>query len=533
MASSRAVPNPIPTSGPYLPGVNELLVDAQWASVKTADPPEDGSINVLAVREGYQTIVHMMAEMENQTWDVSGLRTSDDVRVINAVKKAYEGIPVGTEFQAIFAAGDIVTDANGENTFPNLPTPTAQQPVTATTNAPYVPTTMSPADQTALRKLFALIEEVNGQDAYSVTAMALGRLKNDEFLVLPESLRGANFATDAADVGTSWDIANSPIGLNDFANIYALNRAVGADTKDPVFFGLVRAEAVKMGWFNGQAEVRYAIPPPDALDVFIRDTKEIEDNLESARTAAFLIPFMNEYVFRTTGHHFLTGLIDDYDRKYQALCSACLAPDMTRKLRSAELWHKAMHWVSPERTRAVINALNETARLPNAIRMRKDAAPAGTAIVTTTCAVIEALESCNWANEVATAGNFDFELIKDMTATIKADVTKYHTAYFAYGVAAPTVGEKARLEAAILEAQKFAPVAQGFVDAMYVDSSLGRAKALRKYADASPVLLRRAARVFRLLARSDTETIADIFKSSTAPTVVNQATPATTQLAPP
>jgi len=527
------VPTNIPANGAYIPGSVIDLNEEQWNSINDADPPVHGSILQIARRAGHADVYSLLKEMEENSWLEAKLVEGDDVRVINALKKAYNGAPVGTEILALFNNGDITVDAMGDLLFHRTEESESEDDDVVAMLDEHLPEDFTAEQRQDLVQLFNLIEEVNGQDAYSVTAMALGRLKSDEFLVLPENLRGVDFSMPASDVGSAWDKATSKVTNLDLVNIYALNKAVGSETKDPVFFAVVRTEAVKMGWFNGQAEVRYASPPQDAFSTFHKDKREIADALESARTSAFLIPFMNEYVFRTTGHHFLTGLIDDYDRKYQSLCSACLAPDLTRKLRSAELWHKAMHWVSPERTRAVIEAQSDTARLPHAISLRKDAAPAGTAIVTTTCAVIEALESCNWANEVERAGNFDFQLIKDATKRIKDDVTKYHTAYFAYGVAGPSAAEKAFLETAVTEAQKFAPVAQGFVDAMYTDSSLGRAKALRKHADASPVLMRRATRVFRVLARTDTEEIADIFKSTTATKPAAKPAPTATQTTPP
>jgi hypothetical protein len=306
------------------------------------------------------------------------------------------------------------------------------------------------------------------------------------------------------------------VQFRDFVQIYALNKEAGKESKDPIFFGLLRAEAVKMGWYQGQGEVVFVPPKADAIATYIADAQAVNDLLTPARSTAFLVPFMAEYVFRTTGHHYLTGLADEYERKYMAMCSACLVPDMIKYLRASELWHWSMHWVSPRVARMALEALKTTERLPNAVGIRANAAPAGTAIVTTTAAVIDAMESCNWASEVESEGGFNFSKIKAATKEVKTHVAKYHAAYFAYGVAPPSAVEKANLAEAVTEAQKFAPIAQGFIDAMYADSSLAKAKALKKHADASPVLQRRALRVFRALSKADTDEISDIFRSTAA-----------------
>lgn len=372
------------------------------------------------------------------------------------------------------------------------------------------------ADQAkALKAMEAYLTEVNGQDAYSVTSMALGTLKRSEYLVLPDYMRGVRWPVKASAVGAAWDQASSPVKFADFIHIYTLNKTAAKEAKDPVFFGLLRAEAVKMGWYQGQSEVVYMPVEADAVTTYLTDRVAIEESIAAARSAAFLIPFMAEQVFRTTGHHYLTGAADEYERKYQAMCNACLVPDMTRSLRASELWHWAMHWVSPRVAREALVALSGTPRLPNAIAIRANAAPAGTAIITTTDAVILAMESCNWAKEVKEHGGYDFDLIHATTKAIKADVTRYHNTYFAYGATQLTADEADTLAKAVSEAQKFAPIAQGFIDAMYSDSSLARAKALRKHADGAPGLYRRAVRVFRNLSRADTTTIKSIFSPMT------------------
>jgi hypothetical protein len=389
---------------------------------------------------------------------------------------------------------------------------------------------MTAAENKVLDALEVALREVNGQDAYSVTALSLGVLKREEYLVLPDYMdtSAALGVVPPENVGRDWANSQSDLTFEDFVHIYALNKEVGKDTKDPVMFALIRAEAVKMGWFVNQAEVRYAPVTVASFQIYAADATAISDGTERARTAAYLVPMMTENVFRTTGHHYLTGMADEYERKYQALCSACLVPDLSRILRAGELWHKVLHWIGPQQARSVMVSHLGGSLLPNAIAIRLNAAPAGTAIITTTAAVIDAMKACNWAKEVEAEGGFNFKKILDASKAIAGDVTRYHTAYFAYGVTPLTDEETAIRDEASAEAIRFAPCAQGFIEAMYSDSSLARAKALRKHAEANPGILRRAMRVFRHLSRADAETIRSIFHpEGTTPMVAQTQAPAT------
>jgi hypothetical protein len=360
---------------------------------------------------------------------------------------------------------------------------------------------------TAQRELLDFLDEVNGQDAYSNEDAALGKVNRREYLVLPTGFTAPRVA--AKDVGDS--TVFKKFTKLQLAQIYALNKAAAPDGTDAKRYAMLRMESVKMGWVSGQREIRRETPPAEAMNIFLTDIGEERDNLARYRTAAFLIPLVAEHTFRTMGHHYLTGEAASYEKRYQDTLRACLAVNVHGLLASGVQYHSLFHWVSPLRAREVLMSQLSTTRIPDALAIRANAAPAGTALVTTTAAVLSAMRAADLFTEFKTAGNFDFDIIESVTKKVKQAPTTYHKTFYAYGVVAPTVKQREDLDKAKAEAGRFAPVAQAFIDAMFQDSALNNAKALKKHANDNPVLMRRAQKFFRALSRKEARNISELF----------------------
>lgn len=359
----------------------------------------------------------------------------------------------------------------------------------------------------AEKELLDILDEVNGQDAYSNEDAALGRLRVNEYLVLPT---GFNVPVVAdKDVGSA--NVHTLFTKKDLADIYVLNKDAAPPGEDAVRFGLLRMEAVKMGWVDNQKEIHRKAAPAGSITTFLADLANEKDNIRRYRTAAFLIPLAAEHTFRTMGHHYLTAEAAVYEARYSSTFRSCLAPDIANLFKGGVLYHNLFHWVSPSRARKVLMAQLGTARIPEALQLRANAAPAGTAIITTSAAVLSAMAASNIKDPFSKEGGYDFKKIEDMTMKIKADPVKWHKTYYAYEKAPLTQSEKDALDEAKAEAAKFAPIAQAFIDAMFRDAALGKAKALKKHAEENPVLMRRAERFFRGLARKEAAKVAELY----------------------
>lgn len=415
--------------------------------------------------------------------------------------------PPGNQSRTSRGPGRVVqTPSRTQGTERAPPAPRAQEANYAPRQDPAISANLNDVQRTLLAELV----EINGQDSYDSLTAGIGKLKRDEYLRLPNGLRLPR--VDPRDVGKP--IAHSGLNANDWANIYVLNKGIAPEGSDATIFGFLRMEAMKAGWFDDQREITFMTPIAGSLGIMLTDFATVKDRVADIKTAAFIIPLVAEHVFRTMGHHYITSDAVTYTARYTDTFRSCLLPNIAGMLPPAVLYHSALHWVSPRRSRAVLVAQAGTPSLPDALFIRLNAAPAGTAILTTTAAIIDAMESVKMASAFAEHGGFDIDLMRNVTTTIKSDPCRYHKSYFAYGVNALDAGENANLLAAKNAAIGFAPYAQAFINTLLRDAALGRARALLKHAEANPIQLRRAQAYFRALTRKEVTSVAQLFDST-------------------
>ncbi|KAG0926897.1 hypothetical protein G6F57_016097 [Rhizopus arrhizus] len=230
---------------------------------------------------------------------------------------------------------------------------------------------------------------------------------------------------------------------------------------------------------------------------FLADLATVSDDFGTIRTTSFVVPLAAEYVFRTVGHHFLTSDSAMFVNKYDQVFHASLVPEVTRFLPAHILYHAALHCISPGRVLQVVRAQSETMNIPDAIKTRMNSAPSGTAIITTTAAIIDAVQASGQGAEYLSTINVDFKLISDMNKLVGLNPAKYHKSYFAYGVAKPTQAEIDDLERARSEAIRFAPIGQAFLDTYLSETDLNKAQALKKHAQANPMIMTSATNLFK------------------------------------
>jgi len=355
------------------------------------------------------------------------------------------------------------------------------------------------------KKLLQTLLDVNGQDAYSNEGQSLGRLGVNEYLILPTGL--VIPTVQAKDVGTS--ISTKQFKLKDLAEIYVLNKAVAPTEADAIKYGMARMEAVKMGWVDNQKEIARKNPPSDSIATFLADLAAFD--VATAREVAYLVPLAAEHVFRTTGHHYLSGQSGEYDKKYAQIFKACLTENVSKYQPSGVLYHALFHWISPKRVWDVIMAKVGTDTLPEAIALRSSSAPAGTAIITTMAAVIAQWEAAALKKAIEDLKIADLKKILDMSAIIKANPPKYHKVPHAYGLTPLSIQEKNTLNEAAEEAKKLCPLAQGFIDALFSTAALGNAKVFKKHADDNPIATKKAKTFFRTMTKGKVANLKDVF----------------------
>jgi hypothetical protein len=367
----------------------------------------------------------------------------------------------------------------------------------------------------AQKAMFEYLEEVNGQDFYNATDAALGKLDKSKYLHLPLGFVIPDVAVE--DVGDPVNIMK--ISFLDQARIYAMNKKAFPDDATSAKGAILRVYMVAAGWLLPGAtyEVTYETPPADSLETFVKDWDLIKDVITRAKKLAYLLPIVCEHVFRTMGHHYLTGQGADFERKYRRAFDACVEPDLHTYLPPAELYHTAGHWVSLSRALAVSTNPDQALRLPNALVIRSRAAPAGTAIITTSVAILNALAGTGMKEAYLNAAGIDETILTTMTQRVTSNPGAFHTIPGAYGKKALAPEERLKLEGAKELASSMAPILQGFVDSLPRDCDLAMAKALAKHANLNPTLRKQAKTFFSAVARTKVGDIRQLISAAIRP----------------
>lgn len=157
----------------------------------------------------------------------------------------------------------------------------------------------------AVQDLRDELVEIKGQDSYyDDLVAAVGELYKSDSLVLP---------TTFVIRTTSSNMVGRPDGhahmsQAEWAQIYHLNKDACPDPAQAIKFALLRVEAVKCGWLKeGDSNGIVRSPPPTQAQYVATlnaDLNAMKDQIQLAETAAFILPMVGEYVFRTLGHHY-------------------------------------------------------------------------------------------------------------------------------------------------------------------------------------------------------------------------------------
>lgn len=352
------------------------------------------------------------------------------------------------------------------------------------------------------------LNEVNGQDTYDAKAEAMGNLSRAHYLVLPLGFMPNDTTPEA--VGT----AGARPGWNAdlYAQIYVLNKGVFGTNEEQVKGALLRAELVKAGWYTSQYEVRYEAIPVGYRAAFTADIALIREFRPVAANLALLLPLASEYVFRTMGHHFLTGLRAEFIRKYTLFFASCTMPNLVKYLPAEILFHRVAHWTPLKLALDVAKNPANKDRIPNAVVVRATAAPAGTALVATSCAILETLDGTGLGSELVKASGLDLSKVRKTTDAIKTNPAKYHIIPAAYKTSELNNNEVLALDEAKAIAHAIAPVLQGFLDSLPRSSDLTGAKALEKHASLNPAMRGRAKRYFKEVTSTKATSMAALFR---------------------
>lgn len=358
------------------------------------------------------------------------------------------------------------------------------------------------------------LAEANGIDAYVTSTASRGVFHTKFNFVLPEGIKDILNTKKADMIGVEDPDYKVPDVI--LAQIYDLNKAALGETSDARAGALLRMEIVKAGWHLDLAEVKFV--KEGNVTEFIADNTWIVENTAAFNASAFYLPMALEIVFRTTGHHYLSADSANYIAKYNQIFRASLAPSVSGIMAAEDLYHTVTHPINLKFVYSVLRDPTASLRLPNAMVTRANSAPSGTAIITTSAAVLRCLEAGPYYEEILATVGKKVERITRLSDVIKENPAKYHVAFFAYESPGLSLDEKKELEVVKLTAVSCAPILQGFLDAMPKTAVIAKARALSKHADNNPVMRNNVKLFFKAASK---------FRGATLSEVMNMNVPVT------
>jgi hypothetical protein len=190
------------------------------------------------------------------------------------------------------------------------------------------------------------------------------------------------------------------------------------------------------------------------------------------RIAPTLIAMM-AHGFRTRGHHWSAEMNVMYDRLWSA-CLIALPTGLARPSWEA-LMRVALHPFGIAAIQALVDWLHADGKLPPAMALRQNAAPCGTAAITSCRALCKAAQSEEWWAPFAAVHSVEINAVDDATTAILGDWRRHHQNRGLYGAAAapPLVAPVTGL----------APILMGWVDTLPAASPLKGIRALNKIAN--------------------------------------------------
>lgn len=176
------------------------------------------------------------------------------------------------------------------------------------------------------------------------------------------------------------------------------------------------------------------------------------------------------HAFRVRGHHYRDDLIVLYNRIWQS----CLV-EMPQGVALPSWKHIArtgLHAFGVKALEDFVQFHHDKGHLPGALEIRRDAAPAGCAIVSSAAAVIRTMQSEPYWGVFQRLARDLIEPILDLDKQIRSDPLSYHQLSTLYGRQRPVFNANI--------GSVLAPILQGFVDSLSANSPLKGVKALEK-----------------------------------------------------
>jgi len=228
-------------------------------------------------------------------------------------------------------------------------------------------------------------------------------------------------------------------------------------------------------------------PSADMITKASEMFKNDKATIKKLHCLAQIAPVFMSEVFLRTGHHYIADPQAEWSNNYSKLFSASLMSSYFNLIPPNVLFHRALHWIGPYTCRLAWTNLEKTSALPMAMKLRYKVAPAGSALITTTAAIISNLSRFSFFEDIKIAYGEEVGDIVEYAAYIREHSTSYFALPELFGLAPLSESDRETFLAFRELATKLCVVCQAYIEAIARNTAIGKAKALKKVADEQPM----------------------------------------------
>jgi hypothetical protein len=328
---------------------------------------------------------------------------------------------------------------------------------------------------------------LNGEHLYEAINSSAGWLPEKEYFVCPRYIAEKYGVENVEDVGDEKEIPLEELILIVAMNYERLNH-LDADNRMKVAF--IRAELMTRGVINKQGkaffvrhdEIEFSDHSP-ADDVFEAVTKYFGDaskgdERRKLAELSVIAPAMASIEFLKTNHHYVESA--DYRQAYDRHFKSAVKMELSNLLPYALLFHTAIHWIGPAGMFYYAKKMEIKSALPDGIVLKLRTGPAGSALITTSSAILKNMEILPFYNDMREAHGIRIDKVRTMAERILADPLPFHLHAELFGK--PKWRDSEEFKEAYEAAAQLSPFTQAFLEVFARGSPLAEAKAINKHA---------------------------------------------------
>jgi len=360
-----------------------------------------------------------------------------------------------------------------------------------------------------------IIEALDGTELYDVVTASMGYIEENEYFAVPFDLVAKMSKDKYFD--TADNFQKNTLTFEERLNVAALNMPAFTESAELCSYmratlfsrGLmsvidhrqVKINEVKIVEVTDDANIADPIPENKKLEKYltVRVARTVYDANKKKMVAWIVanksrlnginqllgaLPTMVCHIFVQLGHHFID--VAEYNALADRLLRACVMLDTNQFMRPRNmlLFRTMIHPFGVKHLLHYYDKAASFGKIPAAMIIRRNAAPAGAALVTSSVAVIKQMEDHKWWFDFRAKFDGEVKVVRAVSEHIATGTNRlsYHESAKFMGVAPLTDEQATSFKFARETAERLAPYLQAYIEVYCKNSDLYQIKALNKFA---------------------------------------------------